>query len=82
MYQILIMAALLFADHAAPLGTGVTPEKFETLEACEQARASQTFTVQKVKLAETFIKLGASKGGGTPQEAWIVDRCIQPGQPS
>ena len=83
MYQILIMAALLFPDQAASLGTGLLADKFETLEQCDAARVSESFVKQKADIAAHFVKLGASKGGGTG-EAWIVDRCIQPkpGQPS
>ncbi len=84
MYQILLMAALMFPDHAASLGTGLMADKFDTVEQCNAARGSETFAKQKSQLAETWSKLASSKGGGAPEDVWIVDRCVQPrpGQPT
>jgi len=84
MYHILLMVALLFPDHAASLGTGLMPDSFDTIEQCEAARASDTFAKQKEIAAETWSNLAKTKGGGAPEDVWIVDRCVQPrpGQPA
>ena len=74
-YQILLMVALLWPDRSYPLGTSLLPEKFESVEACETARASASFVKQKEQIAEGIKKLTEKKPA---DEVWIADRCIQP----